>query len=211
MVISKTELPTVETALPGHDTYQFAIPEYHAVNGNRIVAPFPEGMETATFALGCFWGAERLFWKMEGVYSTFVGYAGGITPYPTYQEVCSGDTGHAEVVQVVYDPKVVSYGELVKAFLENHDPTQGMRQGGDIGTQYRSVIFYHNDEQKAIAEKMSAEFDRALQAAGYPPMTTTIEEEHPFYYAEEYHQQYLHKVPHGYCGLKATGVTCVAG
>lgn len=203
-----TEMPTAENALPGRDAYAFEVPKYHAVSGNRIQPPFPEGMEAATFALGCFWGAERLFWKMDGVWSTFAGYAGGITPYPTYQEVCTGMTGHAEVVEVIYDPRKVTYAQLVKAFFENHDPTQGMRQGGDVGTQYRSGLYYHNEQQKAIAEEMAASFNRLLKKAGYPEMTTEIIPASDFYYAEEYHQQYLHKVPDGYCGLRGTGITC---
>jgi peptide-methionine (S)-S-oxide reductase len=165
-------------------------------------------MEIGTFALGCFWGAERLFWEIDGVWSTAAGYSGGYTPFPTYQEVCSGKTGHAEVVNVVYDPRKVTYAQLVKTFFEAHDPTQGMRQGNDVGTQYRSVIFYHTDEQKQLAEQAKTSYDQALRKAGYPPVTTTIEEAMPFYYAEEYHQQYLHKVPNGYCGLNGTGVTC---
>lgn len=202
------EMPTAESALPGRDHYIFDIPKHHAVNGNRIQPPFPEGMEAATFALGCFWGAERLYWKMDGVWSTFAGYSGGFTPHPTYQEVCTGNTGHAEVVEVIFDPRKVTYAQLVKVFFENHDPTQGMRQGGDVGTQYRSAIYYHNDEQKAIAEEMAASFNRLLKNAGYNEMTTEIVPAKEFYYAEEYHQQYLHKVPDGYCGLKGTGITC---
>lgn len=204
-------MPTAETALPGREGYAFEVPKHHAVNGNRIQPPFPKGTEAATLALGCFWGAERLFWKMDGVWSTFVGYAGGFTPYPTYQEVCTGGTGHAEVVEVIFNPEKVTYADLLKAFFENHDPTQGMRQGGDIGTQYRSAIFYHNDEQKQIAERMAAEFAEGLKAAGYPEITTEILPAGDFYYAEDYHQQYLHKVPDGYCGLKGTGVTCAIG
>lgn len=204
-------MPTAETALPGREGYAFEVPKHHAVNGNRIQPPFPKGTEAATLALGCFWGAERLFWKMDGVWSTFVGYAGGFTPFPTYQEVCTGGTGHAEVVEVIFNPEKVTYADLLKAFFENHDPTQGMRQGGDIGTQYRSAIFYHNDEQKQIAERMAAEFAEGLKAAGYPEITTEILPAGDFYYAEDYHQQYLHKVPDGYCGLKGTGVTCAIG
>lgn len=204
----KLEMPTPEEALPGRETYAFDVPETHAVNGHRIQPPFPEGMETATFALGCFWGAERLFWQMDGVWSTFVGYSGGYTPHPTYEEVCTGRTGHAEVVRVVYDPRKVTYAALVKAFFEAHDPTQGMRQGADVGTQYRSAIYYHTDEQRQIAENARASYDQALRKAGYPPITTEIAPAGPFYYAEEYHQQYLHKVPDGYCGLGGTGVTC---
>lgn len=204
-------MPSKEDALPGRDTYDFEIPKHHAINGNRIQPPFPEGMQSATLALGCFWGAERLFWKLDGVWSTFVGYAGGYTPYPTYQEVCSGKTGHAEVVEIIFDPEKITYAEVLKAFFENHDPTQGMRQGGDVGTQYRSAIYYHNDEQKRIAEEVAAEFNEQLQAAGYPAMTTEIVPAGDFYYAEEYHQQYLHKIPDGYCGLKGTGVSCAIG
>lgn len=204
----KTQMPTAETALPGRDAPAFEIPKHHAVNGNRIQPPFPEGMEVGTFALGCFWGAERLFWQMDGVWSTFVGYSGGFTPYPTYQEVCTGQTGHAEVVEVIYDPRKVTYSQLVKAFFEAHDPTQGMRQQGDVGTQYRSMIFAHSPEQRQAAERVLAGYDTALREAGEGPITTEIVEAGPFYYAEEYHQQYLHKVPNGYCGLKGTGVAC---
>lgn len=170
----KQEMPTADTALPGRDAPAFEIPKIHAVNGNRIQPPFPEGMEVATFALGCFWGAERLFWEMDGVWSTFVGYAGGFTPYPTYQEVCTGQTGHAEVVEVIYNPRKVTFAQLVKAFFEAHDPTQGMRQGNDIGSQYRSAIYYHNDEQKEIAEGLAAQYDASLRKAGYGPVTTQI-------------------------------------
>lgn len=204
----KQDMPSPDNALPGRETYDFDVPSTHAVIGNRIQPPFPEGMEIGTFALGCFWGAERLFWEIDGVWSTAAGYSGGYTPFPTYQEVCSGKTGHAEVVNVVYDPRKVTYAQLVKTFFEAHDPTQGMRQGNDVGTQYRSVIFYHTDEQKQLAEQAKTSYDQALRKAGYPPVTTTIEEAMPFYYAEEYHQQYLHKVPNGYCGLNGTGVTC---
>jgi len=204
----RMDIPSQDDALPGRETYDFDVPTTHAVNGNRIQPPFPEGMEIATFALGCFWGAERLFWETDGVWSTASGYSGGHTPFPTYQEVCSGRTGHAEVVNVVYNPAKVSYGELVKIFFEAHNPTEGMRQGNDIGTQYRSIVFYHNDEQKRIADQAHESYDAALQEAGFPKMTTTVEEAKPFYYAEEYHQQYLHKVPDGYCGLNGTGVSC---
>lgn len=202
------EMPTAESALPGRDGYAFEVPTIHAVNGNRIQPPFPQGMQAATFALGCFWGAERLFWQIEGVWSTFVGYSGGLTPYPTYQEVCTGKTGHAEVVEVIFDPRKVTFGQLVKSFFENHDPTQGMRQGNDVGTQYRSAIYIHNDEQQAIAEEMTAAFGRLLARAGFGEVTTEILPVPEFYYAEDYHQQYLHKIPDGYCGLKGTGITC---
>ena len=204
----KQQMPTPGEALPGRDTPAFDIPETHEVLGTRIQPPFPEGLELATFAVGCFWGAERLFWQMDGVYSTFVGYSGGYTPNPTYKEVCTGQTGHAEVVNVLFDPRKVTFGALVKAFFEAHDPTQGMRQGGDIGTQYRSAIYVHSDEQKQIAETARASYDQALRKAGYDPITTEVAAAGPFYYAEDYHQQYLHKVPDGYCGLAGTGVTC---
>src|SRR5438034_1036217 len=178
------------------------------VLGRPLGPPFPEGVETAVFALGCFWGAERLFWLMPGVYTTAVGYAGGLTPNPTYEEVCSGRTGHAEAVLVAFDPKKVSYESLLKTFFEEHDPTQGMRQGNDVGTQYRSAIYYTNDEQRRAAEMVRDEYNGALEAAGKDATTTEIAPAGPFYYAEDYHQQYLHKVPNGYCGLKGPGVTC---
>jgi peptide-methionine (S)-S-oxide reductase len=185
------------------------VPDRHEVLGTPIQPPFPEEIETAVFALGCFWGAERLFWRLPGVYTTAAGYTGGFTPNPTYEEVCSGRTGHAEAVLVAYDPKKISYESLLKTFFEEHDPTQGMRQGNDIGTQYRSAIYYTNEEQRRIAEMARDEYDRALQAAGMGSITTEIAPAGPFYYAEDYHQQYLHKVPNGYCGLKGTGVTCI--
>ncbi|MFO7272770.1 MAG: peptide-methionine (S)-S-oxide reductase MsrA [Sphaerobacter thermophilus] len=200
-----------EEALPGRDRPAFAIPSHHAVLGTPIQPPFPEGLETAVFALGCFWGAERLFWRIDGVYTTAVGYTGGFTPHPTYEEVCTGRTGHAEAVLVVFDPAKVSYESLVRTFFEEHDPTQGMRQGNDIGTQYRSAIFYTDDRQRRIAEGMRAAYQVALRQAGYhEEITTEIAPLGPFYYAEEYHQQYLHKVPNGYCGLEGTGVACPA-
>ncbi|HEV2067349.1 MAG TPA: peptide-methionine (S)-S-oxide reductase MsrA, partial [Thermomicrobiales bacterium] len=201
-------IPSPDRALPGRPEPVFEIPDTHAVLGTRIQPPFPEGMEAATFGLGCFWGAERIFWQADGVYSTAVGYAGGITPNPTYEEVCTGQTGHAEVVLVVFDPKKVTYEALVKTFFEAHDPTQGMRQGNDVGTQYRSVIYVENDRQRTIGEAAKASYNASLQKAGYPEITTEIAEAGPFYYAEEYHQQYLHKVPSGYCGIGGTGVTC---
>jgi peptide-methionine (S)-S-oxide reductase len=204
----KQHMPTPEEALPGRNAPDFEIPETHAVLGTRIQPPFPEGLERATFALGCFWGAERLFWQTDGVWTTFSGYSGGYTPNPTYKEVCTGQTGHAEVVGVVFDPRKVTFAALVKAFFEAHDPTQGMRQGGDVGTQYRSAIYYHSDEQREIAETARASYDQALRKAGYDPVTTEVAPAGPFYYAEDYHQQYLHKVPGGYCGLEGTGVTC---
>jgi peptide-methionine (S)-S-oxide reductase len=197
-----------EEALPGRERPAFDVPERHEVLGTPLKPPFPEGIETAVFALGCFWGAERLFWRMPGVYTTSVGYAGGFTPNPTYEEVCSGRTGHAEAVLVAFDPKKVSYESLLKTFFEEHDPTQGMRQGNDVGTQYRSAIYYTNEEQHRAAEMVRDEYNRSLEAAGKKPVTTEIAPAGPFYFAEDYHQQYLHKVPNGYCGLKGTGVTC---
>ena len=204
----KTQMPDESAALPGRDAPAFVVPKTHAVLGTRLQPPFPEGLETAIFGLGCFWGAERLFWKLDGVYSTSVGYSGGFTPNPTYEEVCSAMTGHAEVVQVVFDPSKISYGELLRVFFEEHDPTQGMRQGNDVGTQYRSAIYYTNDDQKRVAEEALQSYDDALRARGFSPVTTEIAAAGPYYYAEDYHQQYLHKVPNGYCGLKGTGVSC---
>ena len=197
-----------EDALPGRELPAFRIPERHEVLGTPLQPPFPAGIETAVFALGCFWGAERLFWRMQGVYTTAAGYSGGTTPNPTYEEVCSGRTGHAEAVLVAFDPAKVSYESLLKTFFEEHDPTQGMRQGNDVGTQYRSAIFYTNDDQRRVAEMVRDEYNRALEAAGKNPITTEIAPDTPFYYAEADHQQYLHKNPLGYCGLKGTGVTC---
>jgi peptide-methionine (S)-S-oxide reductase len=205
---SKTKMPEPSAALPGREEPPFAIPQRHAVLGTPIQPPFPEGMERAVFGLGCFWGAERLFWRLEGVFATAVGYSGGLTPNPTYEEVCSGRTGHAEVVLVVFDPRKISYGELLKVFFEEHDPTQGMRQGNDVGTQYRSTIYYENDDQKIAAEAARSEYERALTEKGFGAVSTEIAQAGPFYYAEEYHQQYLHKVPYGYCGLAGTGVSC---
>jgi peptide-methionine (S)-S-oxide reductase len=184
------------------------VPEMHFVNGHRIVPPFPDGLERAMFGMGCFWGAERKFWEAAGVYSTAVGYAGGYTPNATYREVCSGMTGHTEVVLVVFDPKVTSYDGLLKIFWENHDPTQGMRQGNDIGTQYRSAIYTYSPEQKRAAETSRQLFQDRLNAAGFGRITTEIADAPTFYYAEEYHQQYLAKNPAGYCGLGGTGVSC---
>ena len=204
----KTRMPEADDALPGRDAPAFDVPDKHAVFGTPLQPPFPEGIETAYFALGCFWGAERLFWNLDGVYTTAVGYQNGITPNPTYDEVCGGRTGHAEAVLVAYDPKKISYAELLKTFFEEHDPTQGMRQGNDVGTQYRSGIYYANDEQRKIAEMTLRSYNEALQASGLGHVTTEIEPAGPFYYAEDYHQQYLHKVPGGYCGLAGTGVSC---
>ena len=189
-----------------------SVAERHFVNGNRIVPPFPEGLELALFGMGCFWGAERLFWELPGVWSTAVGYAGGMTPNPTYQEVCTGDTGHTEVVRVVFDPRRVSYAALLKAYWENHDPTQGMRQGGDVGTQYRSAIYAVSGAQLAAARASKAEYQRALEAAGHAArITTEIAPAPEFFYAEDYHQQYLAKNADGYCGLSGTGVACPTG
>ncbi|MGE5407910.1 MAG: peptide-methionine (S)-S-oxide reductase MsrA [Syntrophothermus sp.] len=204
----KTRMPTPEEALPGRSEPAFEVPEVHAVLGTPIKPPFPDGIETAYFALGCFWGAERLFWQLEGVYSTAVGYMNGTTPNPTYEEVCSGGTGHAEAVLVAFDPQRVSYADLLKVFFEEHDPTQGMRQGNDVGTQYRSGIYYASDAQRATAEMVRRSYDEALRSAGHEPITTEVEPAGTFYYAEDYHQQYLHKVPNGYCGLAGTGVSC---
>ena len=201
----KTMMPSREDALPGRsDTLR--VPVRHFVNGNRIVEPFPAGLEVAVFGLGCFWGAERRFWQLDGVYSTAVGYAGGFTLNPTYEEVCSGRTGHAEVVLVVFDPTLVSYEELLKVFWESHDPTQGMRQGNDIGTQYRSAIYASSAEQLAAAEKSRAVYNESLKAAGHAVATTEIARAPEFFYAEEYHQQYLAKNPNGYCGIGGCGV-----
>jgi len=197
-------------ALPGRPVPGYRIPERHEVLGTPLQGPFPPGLETAYFALGCFWGAERLFWQLPGVYSTAVGYAGGFTPNPTYEEVCSGRTGHAEVVQVVYDPGKVSYDDLLRVFWESHDPTQGMRQGNDLGTQYRSAIYTTSQAQREAAERSRDAYNASLRRAGFGSVTTDIEPAGPFYLAEDYHQQYLHKVPHGYCGLAGTGVSCPA-
>jgi peptide-methionine (S)-S-oxide reductase len=187
------------------------VPDTHFVNGHRISPPFPDGLERAMFGMGCFWGAERKFWQREGVYTTAAGYAAGFTPNPTYREVCTGMTGHNEVVLVVFDPKRVSYDELLRTFWENHDPTQGMRQGNDIGSQYRSGIYYFTDAQRSGAERSRDAYGRVLRQQGYGPITTEILPAPDFYYAEDYHQQYLAKNPNGYCGLGGTGVTCPVG
>ena len=201
------KIPTAAEALPGRPT-PIPTASTHWVNGNSIKPPFPAGMETAIFGMGCFWGAERKFWQLPGVYATAVGYAGGPTPNPTYQEVCSGMTGHNEVVLVAYDPKKVSFEALLKTFWESHDPTQGMRQGNDRGTQYRSGIYVTSPAQRRAAEDSRAVFQKGLDKAGYGQITTEILDAPPFYYAEDYHQQYLAKNPNGYCGLGGTGVSC---
>jgi peptide-methionine (S)-S-oxide reductase len=198
-------MPTADSALRGRST-PLRVPETHFVNGHRIVAPFPAGLREAVFAMGCFWGAERLFWQLPGVYSTAVGYAGGLTPNPTYQEVCSGDTGHAEVVRVIYDPQKTSYKDLLKVFWESHDPTQGMRQGNDVGTQYRSAIYVLDKEQRDAAEASKRAYQARLTAAGRGTITTEIRDAPEFFYAEDYHQQYLAKNPDGYCGIGGCGV-----
>jgi len=203
-------MPKAEEALPGR-AEPMRVPEKHTVLGTPLRAPFPPGSERAVFGMGCFWGAERKFWQTEGVISTSVGYAGGYTKNPTYREVCSGGTGHAEVVQVVYDPSKVSYDQLLRVFWENHDPTQGMRQGNDAGTQYRSAIYPVTPEQRRAAEASRERFQKELGKAGYGEITTEIADEPPFYYAEDYHQQYLAKNPGGYCGLGGTGVSCPVG
>ena len=203
-------LPHPEQALTGRDAVM-PVPNAHFVNGHPLVPPFPAGLEQAVFGMGCFWGAERKFWEAPGVYSTAVGYAGGYTKNATYREVCSGMTGHTEVVLVVFDPAVTSFDELLKVFWENHDPTQGMRQGNDVGTQYRSVIYCSSPAQTAAAQSSRDAYQDRLNAAGFGRITTEIAEAPPFYYAEEYHQQYLAKNPNGYCGLGGTGVACQVG
>ncbi len=211
MLRKKAEMPSAEKALPGRSAPTFAVPAEHFVNHNRIKAPFPAGLEQAMFGLGCFWGAERMFWKIPGVYSTAVGYAAGMTPNPTYEEVCSGYTGHNEVVMVWFDPKKTSYETLLKTFWEGHDPTQGMRQGNDVGTQYRSGVYTFSAEQKQKAEASKATFQKELAKNGMGAITTEIIEAPAFFYAEDYHQQYLAKNPNGYCGLGGTGVSCPIG
>jgi peptide-methionine (S)-S-oxide reductase len=205
------EMPTPATALPGRAS-PIPTAERHFVNGRALKGPYPEGIETAVFGFGCFWGAERKFWQLgEGVHTTAVGYAGGVTPNPTYEEVCSGRTGHNEVVLVAFDPKRIPYEELLKVFWESHDPTQGMRQGNDVGTQYRSGIYVTTPAQRAAAEASKEAYGRALASRGYGPITTEIVEAGPFYFAEDYHQQYLAKNPAGYCGLGGTGIACQIG
>jgi peptide-methionine (S)-S-oxide reductase len=206
----KAELPRAGEALPGRPN-PIPTSQTHEISKNPLKGPYPQGMETAVFGMGCFWGVERIFWKIPGVHVTAVGYLGGETPNPTYEEVCSGLTGHNEVVLVVFDPTAVSYDRLLKAFWEGHDPTQGMRQGNDVGTQYRSGIYVANDEQRRAAEASRDAFAAELSKAGYGPITTEIVDAGPFYFAEDYHQQYLAKNPRGYCGLGGTGVSCPVG
>lgn len=206
----KLRIPTADQSLPGRDE-SMPVPGHHHVNGHPLVAPFPAGLEQAVFGMGCFWGAERKFWESPGVYTTAVGYAGGHTPNPTYRETCSGMTGHTEVVLVVFDPAVTSCDEMLRIFWENHDPTQGMRQGNDVGTQYRSAIYCTTPAQLAAALASRDRFQKRLTSAGFGEITTEIDDARPFYYAEEYHQQYLSKNPGGYCGLGGTGVTCPVG
>lgn len=207
---SKAAMVTADDALPGRPD-AIPVPPTHHVNGNRIVPPFPDGMRTAVVGMGCFWGAEKEFWQLDGVYSTAVGYAGGYTPNPTYEEVCSGRTGHTEVVLVVFDPRVIGYEQLLQQFWENHDPTQGMRQGNDHGTQYRSAIYTVDETQIEAAEGTAEAFGKRLADAGYGAITTEIAPLTDFYYAEDYHQQYLAKNPNGYCPVHATGVSCPVG
>ena len=208
---SKTHMVEPERALPGHDHYLYPVPELHAASGHRIQAPFPDGLQTAYFGMGCFWGAERLFWSTPGVYSTAVGYTGGYTPHPTYEETCTNLTGQTETVLVVFDPAVITYAELLQIFFEEHDPTQGMRQGNDIGTQYRSGIYTYGADQQAAALASRDAFAPRLAALGYGPITTEILPAPTFYFAEDYHQQYLAKNPDGYCGIQGTGATCPIG
>ena len=201
----KAAMPTAEEALPGRSS-PLKVPETHYVNGHRLVAPYPAGLQEAMFGLGCFWGAEKKFWQLAGVYSTSVGYAGGLTPNPTYEEVCSGQTGHTEVVKVVFDPTKVTYQDLLKVFWESHDPTQGMRQGNDVGTQYRSAIYYLNEEQRKAAEESKRVYQENLNRARHGGITTEVIPAPEYFYAEDYHQQYLAKNPGGYCGLGGCGV-----
>ena len=207
----KQQMIGADEALAGRTDQQMPVPERHFVNGNPLVGPWPKGYETAVFGLGCFWGAERKFWETDGVYTTAVGYAGGFTPNPTYEETCSGRTGHAEVVLVVFDPERVSFDQLLKVFWENHDPTQGMRQGNDMGTQYRSAIYYTSEAQRSAIESSREMYQQRLKEAGYDEITTEVKPLGDFYYAEPYHQQYLAKNPNGYCGIGGTGVSCPIG
>ncbi|MDQ1384838.1 MAG: peptide-methionine (S)-S-oxide reductase [Actinomycetota bacterium] len=207
----KANLPTADDALPGRPERPFAVPERHFVLGTPLEPPFPEGLEQIVVGMGCFWGAERKFWTENGVYTTAVGYAGGFTPNPTYEEVCSGRTGHTEAVLVVFDPKVASFDDMLRVFWENHDPTQGMRQGNDVGTQYRSSVYTFNDAQAQAVAASRAMFQEQLNEASFGEITTEIAPAGTFYYAEDYHQQYLAKNPMGYCGLGGTGVSCPVG
>jgi peptide-methionine (S)-S-oxide reductase len=207
---SKTRMIDPADALPGRDS-EMPVPEQHFVLGTPLKPPFPDGLQTAVVGMGCFWGAERVFWQLDGVYTTAVGYAGGFTPNPTYEEVCSGRTGHTEAVLVVFDPAKITYEQILKHFWENHDPTQGMRQGNDVGTQYRSAVYTTDPSQLTTVEATRKAFGERLAAAGYGPITTEVGELDCFYYAEDYHQQYLAKVPNGYCGLGGTGVSCPVG
>jgi peptide-methionine (S)-S-oxide reductase len=209
----KTSMVSPDSALPGREQ-EVRVPERHEVLGTPLKGPFPEGVETAVFGMGCFWGAEKIFWQADGVYTTAVGYAGGSTPNPTYEEACSGRTGHAEVLLVAFDTAKTSYEEMLKLFWEGHDPTQGMRQGHDVGTQYRSIILWSGEQQRAAAEASLAAYQQVLSAAGHGTITTELAEldaAHPFFYAEDYHQQYLAKNPGGYCGIGGTGVSCPIG
>lgn len=206
----KLKIPTPAESLPGRAA-QMPVPSGHYVSGNPLAPPYPEGFHQVEFGLGCFWGAERKFWQLDGVYTTAVGYAAGHTPNPTYEEVCSGMTGHNEVVKVVYDPAQISFESLLKTFFESHDPTQGMRQGNDVGTQYRSGIYVYDDAQRDLAQRTSTDYGRALAQSGHGAITTEIQTAGAFYFAEEYHQQYLAKNPLGYCGLGGTGVSCPIG
>ncbi|HEY7048286.1 MAG TPA: peptide-methionine (S)-S-oxide reductase MsrA [Jatrophihabitantaceae bacterium] len=208
---SKTEMVSADKALSGRDIYAYSLPRDHFVTGRSIQPPFPAGTVTAMFGMGCFWGAEREFWQMAGVWTTAVGYSGGYTMYPTYEEVCTGRTGHTEVVLVAFDPATLPFAQLLSRFFESHDPTQGMRQGNDVGTQYRSAVYYTDDAQCAAAEAAKAAYSQRLEAAGHDAVTTEIAHAGPFYYAEDYHQQYLAKNPDGYCGLGGTGVACPVG
>jgi peptide-methionine (S)-S-oxide reductase len=212
MLFSRSKSKIVDTgqALPGRSD-AMPVPAYHEVLTNPSAPPFPDGLEQAVVGLGCFWGAEKVFWQAPGVYTTAVGYAGGSTPNPDYREVCSGRTGHAEVVLVVFDPQVIGYEAILRLFWENHDPTQGMRQGNDVGTQYRSAVYWATEAQREVAEASRDAYQRELMARGYGPITTEIAPAGPFYYAEDYHQQYLAKNPFGYCGLGGTGVSCPVG
>ncbi|MDP9405753.1 MAG: peptide-methionine (S)-S-oxide reductase MsrA [Actinomycetota bacterium] len=207
---TKTQMVTADAALPGRDT-PLPVPPAHAVNGRPLTPPFPDGMAQAIFGMGCFWGAERVFWRLDGVWTTAVGYAGGYTPNPTYEEVCSARTGHTEVVLVVFDPAVISYDEVLRVFWESHDPTQGMRQGNDVGTQYRSAVYVTDPAQRAAAEASRDRYQAVLDRAGYGRITTEITDAETFFYAEGYHQQYLAKNPNGYCGIGGTGLACPTG